>query len=79
VRELAELVGAAALSATNRQYLAFESAIQRELIGQRPDECRTLDETLDRAWRALSVLPRRELTMLPAAQLAAHLAEANDA
>ena len=30
-------------------------------------------DSLDRAWRALSVLPRRELTMLPVAQLDEHL------
>jgi V/A-type H+-transporting ATPase subunit B len=79
VRELAELVGGGALSATDRQYLAFETAVLRDFIGQRADEHRSLDETLDRAWRALSILPRRELTMLPAALLAAHLTGADDA
>jgi V/A-type H+-transporting ATPase subunit B len=66
-RELADLVGEDALSATDRSYLAFERAADRFLLDQRGDETRTLDETLDRAWQALSVLPRRELTMLPAA------------
>ena len=55
VRELAELVGAGALSATDRGYLAFEEAFERELVSQRPDERRSLDETLDRwpggCWR----------------------------
>ena len=74
VRELAELVGAAALSATDRRYLAFEERSSRDFVDQRRDERRDLDETLDRAWRALAVLPRRELTMLPAALLDAHLA-----
>jgi V/A-type H+-transporting ATPase subunit B len=71
-RDLAELVGAAALSATDRQYLAFSTAFEQRLVDQGRDEIRTLDETLDRAWEVLSVLPRRELTMLPAAQLDAH-------
>jgi len=79
VRELAELVGGGALSATDRQYLAFETAVLRDFIGQRADEHRSLDETLDRAWRALSILPRRELTMLPAALLAALLTGPDDA
>jgi V/A-type H+-transporting ATPase subunit B len=66
-RELADLVGEDALSATDRAYLAFERAADRFLLDQRRDETRTLDDTLDRAWQALSVLPSRELTMMPAA------------
>jgi V/A-type H+-transporting ATPase subunit B len=73
VRELAELVGAAALSDTDRRYLAFADAFERDFLSQRPDESRSIDETLDRAWRALSVLPRRELTMLSGVMVDSHL------
>jgi V/A-type H+-transporting ATPase subunit B len=69
VRELAELVGAGSLSHTDRRYLRFADAFTDQLLTQRPDQRRELDETLDRAWRALGVLPRQELTMLPAALL----------
>ncbi|MCM4084365.1 V-type ATP synthase subunit B [Actinoplanes sp. TRM88002] len=69
VGELAELVGAAALSATDRQYLAFESAFSRDFVDQRTDEIRSIEQTLDRAWRVLSLLPRRELTMVTPALL----------
>lgn len=71
-RELADLIGAAALSATDRQYLTFEEICARELLTQGRDELRGLDGTLDRAWSALSVLPGRELTMVPAGMLAEH-------
>ncbi len=74
-RELAELVGAAALSATDRRYLELEQAFQRILAGQRRDESRSLEETFRCAWRVLSVLPRRELTMLSQAALDAHYQE----
>lgn len=70
VRELADLVGEEALSETDRCYLSFAVAVERRLLDQRQDRARTLDETLDRAWRALSELPRRELTMLPATAVA---------
>ncbi|MGZ4547088.1 MAG: ATP synthase beta subunit C-terminal domain-containing protein, partial [Blastococcus sp.] len=70
-RELAELVGASALSATDQQYLAFSAAFDRRLVDQGRDERRSLDQTLDRAWEVLSVLPRRELTMIPESLLAA--------
>lgn len=76
--ELAELIGVSALSATDQRYLAFEDALQRTFLGQRSDENRSLDETLDRAWQALASLPRRELTMLPAEQVDLHTAEHPD-
>lgn len=73
VRELAELVGSTTLSATDRAYLEFERAFEREFVAQRVDESRTLEQTLERAWRVLAALPRRELTLLPAAWLDTYL------
>jgi V/A-type H+-transporting ATPase subunit B len=73
--ELAELIGVSALSPTDQRYLAFEEAMQRTFLSQRSDESRNLDETLDRAWRALATLPRRELTMVSSALIAEHLPE----
>lgn len=71
--ELAELVGTAALSDTDHHYLAFKAAFERELTNQGQIENRSLEETLDRAWRALGALPRRALTMLPTAFLDTYL------
>jgi V/A-type H+-transporting ATPase subunit B len=71
-RELAELIGATALGDVDRQYLGFADIVERDLLDQRPDETRTLDDTLDRAWQALRTLPERELVMLPEALRAAH-------
>jgi V/A-type H+/Na+-transporting ATPase subunit B len=65
VRELAELVGPAALGETDRAYLAFADAFERDVLNQRADESREMSDTLDRVWRAVLVLPRRELTALP--------------
>ncbi len=72
-RALGELVGEEALSDTDRAYLAYEKEVTRKLLDQPRDESRSLEETLDRAWSALSVLPRRELTMVPEAMLREHL------
>jgi len=71
-RELAELIGTAALSASDRRYQDFEMAFERRLMHQGRGETRSMEETLSRAWQALAVLPRRELTMLPAAALDAY-------
>lgn len=74
-RDLADLIGTAALTETDRRYLACTEAFATELVGQRVDEARSLDETLARVWRVLSELPRRELTMLPAATIEARYVE----
>jgi V/A-type H+/Na+-transporting ATPase subunit B len=68
-RELAELIGTAALSTSDRRYQDFEAAFEGRLMNQGRRENRGLAETLNRAWQALAVLPRRELTMLPAQAL----------
>jgi V/A-type H+-transporting ATPase subunit B len=71
-RELADLLGEDALSRTDRLYLEMRRSVEATLLSQAPDENRPLEETLDRAWRALSLLPRRELSMVPESVLAEH-------
>ena len=71
-RELAELIGTSALSTLDRQYLALETAFERQLESQGRTENRSLEETLSRAWTVLATLPRSELTMLPTALLDAY-------
>ncbi len=65
IGDLADLVGPDALTPTDRRYLVFLDAFERELVTQRADETLSIDETFTRAWHVLSVLPRRELTMIP--------------
>ncbi|HTS72323.1 MAG TPA: V-type ATP synthase subunit B [Gaiellaceae bacterium] len=77
--ELAEVVGADALSEGERRYLTFAEGFETGFLAQGREESRTLDETLDRAWRAASVLPRRELTMVGAELLATRYPEGPDA
>jgi V/A-type H+-transporting ATPase subunit B len=75
--ELAELVGPAALSRTDRQYLEFRTALEQGVLHQGVRELRGLDQTLDLLWQALAVLPRRELTMLGTDLLDRHLPRAD--
>ncbi|HEY5051360.1 MAG TPA: hypothetical protein VII50_10695, partial [Acidothermaceae bacterium] len=72
VRELAELVGVEALSDVDLAFVEFAAKFERTLLAQRPDEKRSLAQTLDLAWSVALALPDRELTMLPPAVLAAH-------
>lgn len=69
IRQLSELLGREALSETDRRYLAFADEFEQSFVAQGPTEQRSLDETLDLAWKVASVLPRRELTMVTDEQL----------
>lgn len=75
VQELSELLGQEALSETDRSYLRFSETFEREFLSQGANERRALDDTLDRAWAAVSVLPRRELTMVGEDLIGAHYHE----
>ncbi len=68
-RELAEVLGEEALSPSERRQLEFAAAMNDEFLAQDRDESRSLDDTLDRAWRVVSRLPRAELTMISDAVL----------
>ncbi|WP_296666397.1 V-type ATP synthase subunit B [Demequina sp.] len=70
---LSELVGASALGETDRRYLAYQDAVERGLLDQGDSESRSLEDTLDRAWKALATLPRQELTMVSPEQIRRHL------
>jgi V/A-type H+-transporting ATPase subunit B len=70
IADLAEVVGEDALSEGEARYLGLAGAFESGLVQQDADEARTLEETLDRAWRVASVLPRAELTMVSEATLA---------
>lgn len=76
--ELAELVGAAALSETDRSYIRYRNLVESGLFNQGREESRPLDDTLGRAWTALAALPAQELTMLPTAYLKRYLPRGGD-
>jgi V/A-type H+-transporting ATPase subunit B len=71
-RDLGELVGRDALSETDRRFIDCAEAFEKRFLSQATDESRDLAETLDRAWETLSLLPKRELTMIEAKTLDAH-------
>ena len=73
-RLLASVVGEEGLSDSDRAYLAFGNAFERELIGQA--DARGLEESMQAGWRVLRGLPRAELTRLSDAQIEEHLGSA---
>lgn len=71
-RELAELIGAAALSESDRRYQELERSFAEQLVDQGETQARSMTQTLQLAWQVLGVLPRRELAMLSAEYLDAY-------
>jgi len=64
-RGLASIVSAEELSEVERTYLAFGRQFERTFLSQRPDESRSIAQTLDRAWECLTILPDAELARIP--------------
>jgi V/A-type H+-transporting ATPase subunit B len=60
-RALASVIGEDELSLLDKKYLKFGTAMEREFISQRPDEDRSILQTLDLGWKLLSILPKEEL------------------
>jgi V/A-type H+-transporting ATPase subunit B len=76
--ELAELIGANALSETDQSYIRYRSVVEEQLFNQGVDDLRPFDDTITRAWTALASLPRKELTMLSTDFLDRYLPKAED-
>ncbi|WP_200763077.1 V-type ATP synthase subunit B [Nitrosophilus alvini] len=61
---LSSIVGEEEISETDKKYLEFGRAFEKEFISQGNYENRTLEETLDIGWKLLGMLPDIELTRL---------------
>lgn len=60
-KELAIILGEAALSDVDKLYAKFADDFEREYVSQGFSENRTIEETLNKGWKLLSILPRSEL------------------
>ena len=54
-------IGEDELSPIDKQYLVFGNEFEHEFIGQGMDENRSMEDTLNKAWELLGLLPREEL------------------
>lgn len=60
-RELAVILGEAALSELDRKYLDFADLYERKMVSQGKEEDRIIEQTLDLGWELLAMLPEEEL------------------
>jgi vacuolar-type H+-ATPase subunit B/Vma2/intein/homing endonuclease len=63
-KSLSSIVGAEALSESDRRYLKFGDDFEKRFIGQGFYEKRTIEDTLAIGWDLLSELPEAELTRI---------------
>ena len=63
-KELAVILGEAALSEMDRLYAKFADEFEKQYVSQGYDTNRSIEETLDLGWKLLSLLPRSELKLI---------------
>jgi len=68
-KELAVILGAAALSPLDQKYLKFADEYEQMYICQGEHENRNIEETLDLGWELLKLLPRGEMKRIDPARL----------
>lgn len=60
-KELANVLGDAALSDSDKKYVEFTNKFEQEYVNQGNYTNRTIEESLDLGWELLKILPREEL------------------
>ena len=68
-KELATILGDAALSKVDKLYAKFADRFEKEYVSQGYETNRTIEETLDLGWKLLGILPRAELKRIRDAYL----------
>jgi V/A-type H+-transporting ATPase subunit B len=72
-KELAVILGEAALSDVDKQYAAFAEAFEQKYVSQGYDANRSIKETLKIGWELLAMLPRSEHKRIRDSMLDAYL------
>lgn len=72
-KELAVILGEAALSEADKKFSKFADQFEDRFVRQAPDEDRTIIQTLDLGWELLSILPRSELKRVKDEHIAKYL------
>lgn len=75
VRELAVILGEAALTPLDRIYTKFAEEFEQQFINQGFEENRSIEETLEIGWRLLKILPRTELKRIGAEYVSKYLGD----
>jgi V/A-type H+/Na+-transporting ATPase subunit B len=63
-RDLARIVGEVGLNEREKRFLQFSEAFEKVFVGQGDSENRPIEETLDKAWDLLNMIPESELVRI---------------
>ena len=74
-KELAVILGEAALSDTDKKFSRFADEFENKFVQQGEFEERTIEQTLDLGWKLLSILPRSELKRVKEEQIKKYMKE----
>lgn len=77
-KELAVILGEAALSEIDRKYVKFADRFELEFVQQGKYEDRSIIETLDLGWKLLSILPKAELKRIKDEMIEKYLPKSNE-
>jgi len=77
-KELAVILGDAALSDTDKLYAKFADSFEKEYVSQGYYTNRTIEETLAIGWKLLSILPTTELKRIRDAYIEKYLPKAKE-
>ena len=77
-KELAVILGDAALSDVDKMYAAFADEFEKQYVSQGYDTNRTIEETLNLGWKLLKMLPRNELKRIRDAMIDKYMPEGDE-
>jgi len=63
--EMKSVVGEESLSLEDKLVIEFAEMFEKEFVSQRRDELRTIEESLELAWRLLRIFPKEMLNRIP--------------
>lgn len=78
-KELAAILGEAALSEDDKKFSRFADEFEMRYVNQGTEENRTIEETLDLGWELLTLLPVRELKRIREEYIEKYLPKARPA
>lgn len=76
VRALASVIGEEELSPIDQKYFEFGKAFEEQFVKQSAIENRSIETTLNIAWKILSILPKTELTRIKESEIDTYYASA---
>ncbi len=77
-KELAVILGDAALSDMDKLYAKFADAFEKEYVSQGYDTNRPIEDTLNLGWKLLNILPRSEMKRIRDAMLDKYLPKTSE-